>query len=178
MMGYTIYPDCDIRGIENIEFGEDCVIQPHVWMEVQKDARLVIGKGVFVGRRSVIGCGGLVVIGDDALIGPSVYIADIDHSFKNVKIPIIDQGIEIRKPVKIGAGSWIGYHSAVMASVGKNSVIGANSTVTKDIPDFSLAVGSPAKVIKYYDFKKKVWVKNTFYRRLIKKICHFLKVIK
>ena len=46
------------------------------------------------------------------------------------------------------------------AKIGKHCVIGANSVVTKDIPDYCIAVGIPAKVIKRYDFEKKQWIKN------------------
>jgi len=61
----------------------------------------------------------------------------------------------------IGEGSWIGTKVSIIGSVriGKHCVIGANSVVTKDIPDFSVAVGAPAKVIKRYDFERKEWIK-------------------
>jgi acetyltransferase-like isoleucine patch superfamily enzyme len=60
----------------------------------------------------------------------------------------------------IGEGSWLGENVCVIgASIGKHCVIGANSVVTKDIPDYSVAVGIPAKVIKKYNFNKCEWEK-------------------
>lgn len=61
----------------------------------------------------------------------------------------------------IGDGTWIGTNVVIVGNIhiGKNCVIGANSVVTKDIPDYSVAVGIPAKVIRKYDFEKKEWIK-------------------
>lgn len=61
----------------------------------------------------------------------------------------------------IGDGSWLGKNVVVIGnvSIGKNCVIAANSVVTKDVPDYSIAAGIPARVIKRYDFDRKEWVK-------------------
>lgn len=60
--------------------------------------------------------------------------------------------------MRIGEGSWLGENVCVIgASVGKHCTIGANAVVTKDIPDYSVAVGIPAKVIKQYNFKTQRW---------------------
>jgi acetyltransferase-like isoleucine patch superfamily enzyme len=68
------------------------------------------------------------------------------HGFEDVQIPIREQkGVIVR--VAIGADSWIGNRCVVMADVGQGSVVGAGSVVTKPIPDRSLAVGSPARVV-------------------------------
>lgn len=60
----------------------------------------------------------------------------------------------------IGDGSWIGTNSVISGDVhiGKHCVIGANSVVIKDIPDYCVAVGTPAKVVKKYDFNEKKWI--------------------
>ena len=73
------------------------------------------------------------------------------HGYENTKIPVKHQPLKQLKEVTIGEGSWIGENVCIIgASVGKNSVVGANSVVTNDIPPFSVAVGSPARVIKEY----------------------------
>ena len=70
------------------------------------------------------------------------------------------QGVTQKRDVVIGNGSWIGEHVCIIgASIGRHCVIGANSVVTRDIPDYSVAVGSPAIVIKKYDFKLNKWIK-------------------
>ena len=85
------------------------------------------------------------------LLSPNVYITDCDHEYRNIDIPVIDQGIVQKgQKVLIGDGSYIGYNSVIVGTVkiGKHCVIGAKSVVTKDVPDYCVAVGSPARVIK------------------------------
>ena len=90
-----------------------------------------------------------------------VYLSDNLHSYLNIDLPVIDQQIQQTNPVLIGDGAWIGENVCVIgASVGRNSVIGANSVVTKDIPDYCIAVGSPAIIIKRYNADTKQWCKT------------------
>ena len=79
--------------------------------------------------------------------------------FRSVTKPIIKQGVIQKNDVVIGSGSWIGENVSIIgASIGRNCVVGANSVVTKDIPDFSVAAGVPARIIKKFDFKTCRWV--------------------
>ena len=60
----------------------------------------------------------------------------------------------------IGTGTWLGENVCVIgAKIGKQSIIAANSVVTKDVPDYCIAAGSPAKVIKQFNFDKQAWEK-------------------
>ena len=94
------------------------------------------------------------------LTADKVYISDNVHDYHNIEIPVKEQPIVQKKEVCIGEGAWLGENVCVIgASVGKHSVVGANSVVTKDIPDYCVAVGIPARVIKKYDFDKKEWIK-------------------
>jgi len=82
------------------------------------------------------------------------------HEYKDITIPIKEQPIINAGKVIIGEHSWIGENVCIIgAKIGKHCVIGANSVVTKDIPDYSVAVGVPAKVIKKYSFEKNEWEK-------------------
>ena len=102
-----------------------------------------------------------IIIGKDCNIAPYVYIADNTHSYKNIDLPIKSSPIQQLRPVSIGDGTWIGTHAAIIGcSIGKHCVIGANSVVTKDIPDYCVAVGIPAKIIKRYDFSTQSWRKT------------------
>ena len=97
------------------------------------------------------------------LTGPHVFIADYNHEYRDVDKPVWEQGefAQENSHIIIGEGSWLGTNVVVVGKVriGKHCVIGANSVVTKDIPDYSVAAGIPAKVIKRYDFEKEEWVR-------------------
>jgi acetyltransferase-like isoleucine patch superfamily enzyme len=113
---------------------------------------LRIGDHCVLGRGSSIVAHTSVEIGDDVWTGPNVYITDQNHGYADVDRPIWQQVPPLDQPVVIGAGSWLGYGVVVLpgARIGKNAVIGANAVVTGEIPDFAVAVGSPARVVKRY----------------------------
>ena len=94
------------------------------------------------------------------LIADKVYISDNMHGYEDISLPITRQPIRQCAPVVIGKESWLGENVCVIgASIGKHCVIGANSVVTKSIPDYCIAVGAPARVIKRFDFSNSSWVK-------------------
>jgi acetyltransferase-like isoleucine patch superfamily enzyme len=90
-----------------------------------------------------------ITIEDDVLLGSGVNIYINNHRFDNVDMPIIDQGHYAPKPVVLEKGCWIGANVIILPGVkiGKNSVIGAGSIVTRTIPAGVVAVGNPAKII-------------------------------
>jgi len=178
-MDYLIYSGTDIRGRENIEFGENSVIQRDVWLDIRKGAKLIIGKGANIGRRCVIGCGKRVEIGEKVLLGPNVYVNDMDHAYQDITKSIMEQGITNPRPIKIGYGSWCGINSVIRANVGKGCVVGANSVVTHDVPDFCMVAGQPAIIRKRYNLKTKKWksvnwMTRTGLSRIITKFFHRL----
>ena len=110
-----------------------------------------IGRGSEIGERCRISIANSLEIGEKVLLSPNVYITDCDHEYRNVDIPVIDQGVVQKgQKVSVGEGSYIGINAVIVGNVkiGKHCVIGANSVVTKDVPDYCVAVGSPARVIK------------------------------
>lgn len=114
---------------------------------------LEIGNGVVINRNCHIGCINKIVIGDNVLLGSGILITDHSHGFLNDKK--MDESYIHRKllskgPIYIGDNSWIGENACIMpnVSIGKGCIIGANSVVTHNIPDHSVAVGAPAKIIK------------------------------
>lgn len=114
----------------------------------------IFGPQVCVGNRFGIGVNcelyGPVIIGNDVMMGPDVVIYTSGHKFDRIDVPMMDQGSIEPKPVRIGNDVWIGRRVMIMpgVTIGNGCVIGAGAVVTKGIPDYSVAVGVPAKVIK------------------------------
>jgi acetyltransferase-like isoleucine patch superfamily enzyme len=109
--------------------------------------RCEVGRDVYVG---VFCCLGEVTLSDDVLIGSHVSIMNgaAQHGIDRLDIPIRDQQ-GTWPHITIGRDTWIGDRAVVMANVGKHCVIGAGSVVTKAIPDYAIAVGSPAKIVRW-----------------------------
>lgn len=147
-----------------MRFSDGVIIQQDCWLDIANNEAtnvlIDIGKGSNIGRRCVISAHNRIIIGEKVLIAPNVYIADCQHEYRDIDKFVIDQGINSgNNKIIIGDGTWIGMNSCILGnvSIGRNCVIGANSFVNKDIPDYSVAVGSPAKVVKMYDNLDKEW---------------------
>jgi acetyltransferase-like isoleucine patch superfamily enzyme len=159
----TILDIIKIRGHEFISVGKKIYVHKLVRLEAYKiDAEtphLEIEDQAIIGNFNHIVCVHKVVIGKSVLIADRVYISDNIHDYQDITTPVLFQKVSFKKEVVISEGAWIGENVCIIgASVGKNSVVGANSVVTSDIPDYSIAVGMPARVIKKYDFEKKEWI--------------------
>ncbi|ETZ22603.1 DapH/DapD/GlmU-related protein [Pedobacter sp. V48] len=119
---------------------------------------------VLIGNESIIGIGSVVIgpvtIGDYVMIAQNVVISGLNHGYQDVSLPPSKQE-DIRKQITIGDNVWIGANSVVTAGIdiGKHSVIGAGSVVTKSIPEYCVAVGNPAKVVKKYIKETASWEK-------------------
>lgn len=119
---------------------------------------------VIIGSNARIGIGSVVIgpvtLGDKVGLGQHVFISGFNHGFQDGSRDSNEQELE-KKTVVINKETHIGSNSVILAGVhiGKRVQIGAGSVVTKDIPDFCVAVGNPARVIKQYDIEKEEWVK-------------------
>jgi acetyltransferase-like isoleucine patch superfamily enzyme len=122
----------------------------HSYVVLQGSGDIEIGENTFIGSFSVIGSNESVKIGNYVMIAQAVSIRDTDHKFDKLDIPMNRQGITT-SPVVIKDDVWIGYGAVITkgVTIGKGAIIGANAVVTKDIPDYAIAVGIPAKVIRY-----------------------------
>jgi acetyltransferase-like isoleucine patch superfamily enzyme len=111
--------------------------------------KLRLGTNSAWSQGCIFNCDGGLSIGNNVLIGPHVCIHTTNHNYSNPKIPICRQG-NTPEPVIIHDDVWIGANAVVLpgVTVGKGSVIGAGSIVTKSIPPYSVAVGNPARVVK------------------------------
>ena len=154
-----------IEGYENIIIGDDVVIGKYSWLAAQPltggNCILKIGNGSRIGNFNHIYATSEIVIENNVLTSDKVYISDNQHVYDSIDLPIHKQEIKQLNHTRIGEGSWIGENVCIIGvSVGKNCVIGANSIVNKDIPDYCVAVGNPIKIIKKYCFKNKLWLKT------------------
>jgi acetyltransferase-like isoleucine patch superfamily enzyme len=155
-----------LSGGKRIFIGSQVYINDRGWLACEPltgeaDPKLIIGDGTYIGRFCHIYATSKIEIGKKVLMADKVYISDNLHSYENIDLPVIDQPIRQTKPVIIGDGAWLGENVCVIgASVGRNSVIGANSVVNKDVPDHCVAIGSPAVIIKRYHAETKQWQKT------------------
>ena len=154
-----------VNGAKYMQLGKKVFVKPNAWFivpdEKQKDTPLKLGSNIYIGRNAHFVALKSIQIMDDVLIADNVFISDNYHGYEDIKTPIKDQDIKFKRAVVIGQQSWLGENVCVLAaSVGKHSIIGANSVVVSDIPDYCIAVGSPAKVIKRYDLEKEEWIKH------------------
>lgn len=125
--------------------GGNAFIEPP--LNIDYGCNISIGKDFYSNFNLVILDCGLVTIGDRVLFGPFVSIFAATHE---VGVQSRRDGVEYARPVSIGDDCWIGGNVTIMpgVTIGKGCTIGAGSVVTRNIPDFSVAVGSPAKVVK------------------------------
>lgn len=161
-----------IRGRKYIDFGKslttgvgcrfDCFSGSN-----PEDKKLVFGKNVQINDYVHIVAMDNVTIGDNVLMASHIFISDNSHgSYKgdendtNPMVPPTEREYATA-PVSIGKNTWIGEGVIIMpgVTIGEGCVIGAHSVVSKCIPDFSIAIGSPAKVIKKFDFTDNRWKK-------------------
>jgi len=154
------FPVTALYGERYIRLGAQTIIGPHCTLsagvspthELDRDTVVSIGDRCLIGRGSGVVAHESVEIGDDVFTGHHVYITDANHGYEDPDVPIGRQ-FAAPRPVSVGAGSWLGHGSIVLpgARIGRHVVIGAGSVVTGEIPDYSVAVGVPAKVVRRYD---------------------------
>lgn len=152
-----------VLGKKNISLMDDITIRDGAFLSVNNRKVdfpcLQIDYGVNIGHFAHIVANHNVCIKSNVLIADKVFISDCTHVYDDISCPIIKQGIQNINSVVIGEGSWIGENVAILGvKIGKHCIIGANSVVTKNVPDYSIAAGNPAKVIKQYDVNTKEWI--------------------
>ena len=153
----VLTPPLRLSGEDRIEIGSHVFLGAGCWLQVLPDGAnrataITIGSGTSISGESVISAVRQVTLGENVLVARNVYIADHIHHYTGIDLPILAQGVTKIKPVIIKRGAWLGENVVVCPGVqiGQGSVIGANSVVITDIPDFAVAVGAPARIVRNF----------------------------
>jgi acetyltransferase-like isoleucine patch superfamily enzyme len=151
-----------------ISIGDGVSIREGIRLEVIQDnparvPELSIGNNTNIEQNVHIVCHSRILIGDNVSITGNCSIVDVTHPYADLLNPI-KIGARIKDDdsyVEIGEGSFVGYGTVILPNVkiGKHVVIGANSVVVHDIPDYSVAAGAPARILKQFDAKTGTWTK-------------------
>jgi acetyltransferase-like isoleucine patch superfamily enzyme len=133
-----------------LQIGAGALLEPNVWITMPGDARLRIGAGTFLNMGVMVASQQLVEIGDHCMLANGCFVSDASHRYDDLEKPIPWQGFDSKGPTRIGDNCWLGAHVVVTSgvSIGERCVIGAGSVVTRDIPPFSLAAGTPVRVLR------------------------------
>jgi len=121
--------------------------------------RVHIGDGATFQQNFHLTCASEIIIGKKVAVTENVGIFDIWHPFEDINSAIVDQPLRT-SPVRIDDETLIGMGAVIQPGVriGRHCVIGANSVVTSSIPDYCVAVGAPARIVKHYDHDVAAWI--------------------
>jgi acetyltransferase-like isoleucine patch superfamily enzyme len=124
---------------------------------------------VLIGDHSLIGMGciiiGPVTIGNNVILAQHIGVSGLNHGYQDVSTPIKDQPCDTGL-IRIGDDSWIGTNAVIVAgvSIGKHCIVAGGSVVTKDVPDFTMVGGNPARILKQYNPQTEDWEKPPIIR--------------
>jgi acetyltransferase-like isoleucine patch superfamily enzyme len=144
-----------VYGPHQIEIGNNVVILKSIWLAVERVAWgtdppvLRIGDGVAIRPYCTISAAESIDIGDGVVLSAFSTVIDSDHVHADTSTNVVWGGKLATSPIRIGQGTWIGERVAVLrgSEIGAFCTIGSNSVVRGTIPDYSIAVGSPARVV-------------------------------
>jgi len=161
-----------LRHPHKIEIGDNVIIDDNCLIDAKgrTNTGIQIGSGTYIGRNSILSCkngdivlgnnvnigfncdvfsGSRVEIGDGTLVAAYCYFVGGDHDSDSVGAPVTEQG-STSHGIRVGEGAWFGAGAKVLDghAVGAHAILGAGAIVTTDIPDYAVAVGAPARVIR------------------------------
>ncbi|MGQ9524315.1 MAG: DapH/DapD/GlmU-related protein [Armatimonadota bacterium] len=151
---------------DNVLIDDNCLLDAKGW----DNSGITIGTGVFIGRNTILSCkngditvgdntmlsfncevfsGSTVSIGRNCEIAAYTYLIGGDHAYSRSDVPVAEQGL-VSRGISVGDNVWLGAGVKVLdgVSIGRDAIVGAGAVVTQDLPDFSVAVGVPARVVK------------------------------
>ncbi len=164
-----IYPPLRFGNSKMIRIGDFVTVHPNCWIQTvgedrpKNSPKLIVKNHVSIGMSSTISAAHRIIIEDYVLMARNVFISDHLHGYEDVARPISLQPITKVRGVTIGAGSWLCQNSVVLpgVTIGRNCVVGANSVVNADVPDYTVVAGTPARIVKRYDASRRKWMRDT-----------------
>jgi acetyltransferase-like isoleucine patch superfamily enzyme len=155
----TVQPPCRVDGEEHVALGDRVFVGSHSWIQViepqnvTRSPVITIGDDLAASGFLTITAARSVTIEKSVTIARYVYISDHSHEHSARDVPIGDQGITDPKPVRICEGAWLGQGAVICpgVTIGRNAIVGANAVVATSVPDFCVAVGAPARIIRAVD---------------------------
>lgn len=159
-----------IDGSRYISIGNHVWIQRGVWLTVplidilsiKKRPYLIVEDKVRIGPNCTIAAANKITIGEGVLFGPNVSVFDHCHRYSKIDRPISVQGIQDEGEIIFEPNSWVGINSVIYSAskkitIGRNSVIAANSVVRDNVEPFTVVSGNPAKIIKRFNSQSQLW---------------------
>ncbi len=144
-----------LSGEERIRIGAGVYLGAGCWLQALPDSgnrsvAISIGDGASIAGACVLSAVRSVRLEENVLLARNVYISDHIHKYSRTDLPILAQGVDKIGPVLIKRGAWLGQNVVVCpgVTIGAGAVIGANSVVNCDVPDYCVAAGAPARVIR------------------------------
>ena len=152
--------DLELLNPQNIFLGSNLWISK-TRLASSKGGKLIIGNHVAIRRFSQIYALQSIIIEDGVLMAENTFISDNTHTFTDITTPVRDQDIKPLGNVVIGSGTWIGRNVVVNGcKIGRNCIIGAYTFLKKDIPDYCVVMGNPARIVKRYNPQSGQWEKT------------------
>lgn len=151
----VLEPPIRLDGAPRIAIGDDVFVGASSWLQVvgdesAADPAVTIGDGTKIVGHVVLSAAERVVLGRAVLIARGVYVSDHIHAYVDRTRPVLEQGVDRVEPVEIGDGAWLGENVVICpgVTIGRGAVVGANAVVLESVPDYAVAVGVPARVVK------------------------------
>jgi acetyltransferase-like isoleucine patch superfamily enzyme len=144
----------------SITVGSNVVIYPRAWLNPVSEwagakyaGEITLGDRVMIGYGVQISAAMSVVVEDDAVVSMGVVIVDHIHDHRHIDTTIFAAPLSKPSPVRIGRSAFLGVYSLIGPGVqiGEHAVVAANAVVTKDVPPFCIAIGSPARITRFHD---------------------------
>ena len=129
----------------------------HTPLNLEYGRNVTVGKGVFINFGATILAQAPVTLGDRVMMGPNCSLITVGHPVNDHEMRA--EGWEIAKPISVGRNTWFGANVTVLpgVNIGEDCVVGANTLVTTDIPDRSLVLGQPGRVVRTLEDNEDRW---------------------